>query len=95
MLLHPMISSLSQRMLVHRRPKYHRSQRRNRDLHLLLPLQSPRTLTLNVQLTIEGIEATQGTQFYKSSRHLHVPHAEYDNAVQLIKNRATQHRVGV
>lgn len=45
----------------------------------------PTHLALNVQLTIEGVEATQGTQFYKSS--LHVPHAEYDNAVQLIKNK--------
>lgn len=44
-------------------------------------------ISFNVQLKIEGIEATQGTQFYKSSRHLHEPHAEYDNAEQLIENK--------
>ncbi len=47
----------------------------------------PSHVGFNVQLSIEGVEATQGSQFYKSSRHLHAPHAEYDNAVQLIKNK--------
>ncbi|MBL1277873.1 MAG: hypothetical protein COB30_017475 [Ectothiorhodospiraceae bacterium] len=36
---------------------------------------------------IEGIETTQGTQFYKSSRTLHRPHSEADNAVPLIKRK--------
>jgi hypothetical protein len=33
-----------------------------------------------------SIEVTQATQFYKSSRHLHFPHAELDNSVPLIQN---------
>lgn len=45
----------------------------------------------NVQLNIEGIEVSQATQFYKSS--LHAPHAELDNAVQLIENRSLGIRV--
>ena len=43
--------------------------------------------TTRINLGIEGIEATQGTQFYKSSRHLHAPHAEQDNSVPLIERK--------
>ncbi len=42
---------------------------------------------------IEGMEATQGTQFYKSSRHLHAPHSEPDNAVPLIRRKHLAIRV--
>ena len=44
-------------------------------------------------LIIEGIEATQATQFYKSSRHLHAPHSEPDNSVPLIEQKHLAIRV--
>ncbi len=47
----------------------------------------------NVDLTIEGLEATQGIQFYKSSRHLPVGQAEADNAVPLIERKHLAIRV--
>lgn len=46
-----------------------------------------------INLTIEGIEATQATQFYRSSRHLHAPHAEPDNSVPLIDRKHLAIRV--
>ena len=47
----------------------------------------PQAFHTGVNLTIEGIEATQATQFYKSSGHLHAPHAEPDNSVPLIDRK--------
>lgn len=54
---------------------------------------SPQPFHMTMQVGIEGIEATQGTQFYKSSRHLHAPHAEPDNSVPLIKRKHLAIRV--
>ncbi|NOX91564.1 MAG: hypothetical protein GXP18_03685 [Gammaproteobacteria bacterium] len=42
---------------------------------------------------IEGMETTQATQFYKSSRRLHAPHVEVDNAVPLIERKHLAIRV--
>ena len=53
----------------------------------------PQPFHMTIQVGIEGIEATQGTQFYKSSRHLHGPHAEPDNSVPLIKRKHLAIRV--
>lgn len=47
----------------------------------------------SLQLAIEGIEATQGTQFYKSSRHLPSGQAEGDNSVPLIQRKHLAIRV--
>lgn len=44
-------------------------------------------------ITIEGIEASQCTQFYKSERHLGAPYAEPDNSIPLIKNKSLAIRV--
>jgi len=53
----------------------------------------PVTFDTRTKLTIEGIEATQAIQFYKSKRHLHVPHAEADNSVPLIERKHMAIRV--
>ncbi len=47
----------------------------------------------NVSLKIEGLEATQGTQFYKSSRHLPPGQAEADNSVPLTERKHLAIRV--
>src|SRR6266540_5339833 len=44
-------------------------------------------------LFIEGIEATQATQFYRSARHLEAAAAEPDNAVPLIAGKPLAIRV--
>src|SRR5262245_9997697 len=45
------------------------------------------------QLSIEGIEATQATQFYRSARHLDRKTAEHDGAVPLVAGKALALRV--
>lgn len=50
-------------------------------------------VNFNANVTVEGIEATQGTQFYKSSRHLPPGQAEADNAMTLIDNKHLAIRV--
>lgn len=46
-----------------------------------------------VRLTIEGLEATQGTQFYRSSRQLPLGQAEPDNSIPLIDRKQLAIRV--
>lgn len=55
--------------------------------------EGPQAFHAMINLTIEGIEATQATQFYRSSRHLHAPHAEPDNSVPLIDQKHLAIRV--
>ena len=47
----------------------------------------------NIEIRIEGIEATQATQFYKSERHLDAATAEGDNAVPLVAGKPLALRV--
>ena len=54
---------------------------------------TPPTPAHTVVFNIEGMETTQATQFYKSSRTLHAPHAEVDNAVPLIERKHLAIRV--
>ena len=60
---------------------------------MLEAAEGPQAFHTNTNLTIEGIEATQATQFYRSSRHLHSPHAEPDNSVPLIERKHLAIRV--
>ena len=53
----------------------------------------PVILTPTFVFNIEGMEATQASQFYKSSRNQHAPHAEADNAVPLIERKHLAIRV--
>ena len=55
--------------------------------------EGPQAFHPTITLTIEGIEATQATQFYQSSRHLHAPHSEPDNSVPLIERKHLAIRV--
>lgn len=50
-------------------------------------------VTVESELTIEGIEVTQATQFYRSSQHLPQGTYQADNTVPLIENKRTLVRV--